>query len=254
MILSMNIGNTTITLGGFDGKELCFVARVATDTAKTSDEYAALLLQIIAIHDVKKHKIDGAIFSSVVPPLTPVIKKALTFLFDIEPLIVGPGIKTGINIHCDTPSSVGADIISACVAAHTIYGSPSLVIDMGTATNMMVMNGKGTFIGVSIIPGVKMGLDALSEKTAQLPKVSLEAPRTIIAKNTADCMKSGVIFGNACMVDGMIDRISEEIGEVLPVYATGEFAPLIMAHCRHQVTLDEHLVLKGLQIIYQKNK
>ncbi len=254
MILSVDIGNRDITLGGFENGSLAVVSRMATDTAKTEDEYAAGILQILALHGVGREGIDGAIISSVVPPLNAVIKKAIAFLYGIEPLMVGPGIKTGINIHCDSPSSVGADLVAACVAAHALYGSPSLVIDMGTATNMMVMNGKGAFIGVAIIPGVGVGLDALAKETAQLPQVSLEAPRTIIAKNTADCMRSGVIFGNACMVDGMIDRIREEIGEELPVYATGEFAPLILAHCRHNITQDAHLTLKGLYLLYQKNK
>jgi type III pantothenate kinase len=253
MILTIDIGNTNIMLGGFEGDRLTFVATISTDVNMTEDEYASKILSILALHGVARMEIKGAILSSVVPPLNAVIKKAVTFLYGTEPLIVGPGVKTGINIHCDTPSSVGADIICACVAAHTLYGSPSLVIDMGTATKMMVMNRAGAFIGVSIIPGVQMGLDALAEKTAQLPKVGLEAPRSIIAKNTPDCMKSGVIFGNACLVDGMIDRINEEIHDELPVYATGGLAPVIIGHCKHKITLDEHLVLKGLHILYKKN-
>ena len=253
MILTIDIGNTNIMLGGFEGDRLTFVATISTDVNMTEDEYASKILSILALHGVARMEIKGAILSSVVPPLNAVIKKAVAFLYGTEPLIVGPGVKTGINIHCDTPSSVGADIICACVAAHTLYGSPSLVIDMGTATKMMVMNRAGAFIGVSIIPGVQMGLDALAEKTAQLPKVGLEAPRSIIAKNTADCMKSGVIFGNACLVDGMIDRINEEVHDALPVYATGGLAPVIIGHCKHKITLDEHLVLKGLHILYKKN-
>ncbi len=253
MILTIDIGNTNIMLGVFETDTPSFVARISADQTATEDEYAAKILSVLAIRGVGREAIHGAIISSVVPPLNAVIKRAVTFLYGIEPLVVGPGIKTGINIHCDTPSSVGADLICACVAAHTLYGSPSLIIDMGTATKMMVMNTKGTFIGVSIIPGVQMGLSALAEETAQLPKVSLEAPRAIIAKNTADCMRSGVIYGNACMVDGMIDRISTEIKEKLPVYATGEFAQTIIPHCHHEITLDENLVLKGLYLLYQKN-
>lgn len=253
MILTVDIGNTNIMLGGFEGDELTFVARVSTDPLKTEDEYASILLNTLALHGVDKAEIKGAILSSVVPPLNAVIKKAIAFLHGMEPLTVGPGIKTGINIHCDAPSSVGADLICACVAAHHIYGSPSLIIDMGTATKMMVVNRKGVFTGASIIPGVRMGLNALAEGTAQLPKVSLEVPNCIVAKNTADCMKSGVIFGNAAMVDGMIDRINEEIGEPLPVYATGGMASVIVKHCKHDITLDDDLVLKGLKILFDKN-
>ena len=253
MILTVDIGNTNIMLGGFESDKPAFVARVSTDPLKTEDEYASILLNTLALHGVDKAEIKGAIISSVVPPLNAVIKRAIAFLHGVEPLMVGPGIKTGINIHCDTPSSVGADLICDCVAAHHIYGSPALIIDMGTATKMMVVNRKGVFTGASIIPGVLMGLNALAEGTAQLPKVSLEAPNAIVAKNTADCMKSGVIFGNAAMVDGMIDRINEEVGETLPVYATGGLASVIVRYCKHDITLDEHLVLKGLKILFDKN-
>ena len=253
MILTIDIGNTNIMLGGFENDELSFVARISTNVSQTEDEYASKILNTLAIHNVDKAEIKGAIISSVVPPLNAVMKKAVRFIYGVEPLIVGPGIKTGINIHCDNPASVGSDLICACVATHHIYGSPSLIVDMGTATKMMVVNGKGTFIGVSIIPGVLMGLRALAEGTAQLPQVSLEAPSSVVGKNTADCMKSGVIFGNAAMVDGMIDRINEEFGEKLPVYATGGLASIIVAHCKHEIMLDEYLVLKGLNILFKKN-
>ncbi len=253
MILTIDVGNTNITLGGFENEELTFVASASTDIAKTSDEYASNLLNILSLYHVDRTEVEGAIISSVVPPLNAVLKSAISFLCGVTPLIVGPGIKTGVNIHCDTPSSVGTDLICSCVAVQKDYGCPALIVDMGTATKMTVINGKGTFIGVSIIPGVQMGLNALAEQTAQLPKVSLEAPRTTIAKNTADCMRSGVIFGHACMVDGMIDRINEELGENLPVYVTGNSASLIVGHCKHSVTLDEKLTLKGLYYIYKKN-
>lgn len=253
MILTIDIGNSNIMLGGFEKDKLAFVVRISTEASKTEDEYASKILNVLALHNVEKNKISGAIISSVVPPLNTVMKQAVKLIYGVDALMVGPGIKTGINIHCDNPSSVGADLICACVAAHHIYGSPSLIVDMGTATKMMVVNKKGAFIGVSIIPGVLMGLNALAEGTAQLPKVSLEAPSCVIAKNTVDCMKSGVIFGNASMVDGMIDRINDEFGEELPVYATGGLAALIVPHCKHSITLDEYLVLKGLHILYQKN-
>ena len=253
MILTIDIGNSTIMLGGFRGENAAFVSRIATNITKTEDEYAVSLLGILSLHGIDKSEITGAIVASVVPPLTSRVMLAVAKICGIEPLTVGPGIKTGINIHCDTPSSVGADIICTAVAAHHIYGSPSLVIDMGTATKMSVINKKGAFIGVSIIPGVMMSLNALSEGTAQLPKVSLDAPASVIGKNTADCMKSGIIFGNASMIDGMIDRINEEMGDTLPVIATGGLSPVIIPHCKHEITLDEQLVLKGLYALYLKN-
>lgn len=254
MILAIDIGNTNIVLGGFSGDDLSFVSRIATNPSKTEDEYATKIKSILELHNAENADIDGAIISSVVPPLNTVMKKAISIAYGVEPIMVGPGIKTGINIHCDNPSSVGADLICACVAAHHIYGSPSLIIDMGTATKMMVVNEKGTFIGVSIIPGVSIALSALANGTAQLPQISLEAPKSVIGKNTIDCMRSGVVFGNASMIDGMIDRFFDEMGMELRVIATGGLASTIVRHCKHNITLDDDLIMKGLNILYKKNK
>ena len=187
------------------------------------------------------------------PQLNRALKDSIRFLFDTEPLMVGPGVKTGLAIRCDTPSSVGADLICACVAAQNLYGAPQLIVDIGTATKMMVVDENGAFIGVSIIPGVMMGLNALAAGAAQLPNIDLSAPSRVIAKNTTDCMRSGVVFGHACMIDGMINRIYEEIGAELPVCVTGGLAGIILPHCRHKMATDDYLVLKGLYIIYQKN-
>jgi type III pantothenate kinase len=254
MILTVDIGNSNINFGIFDGDEIKFVARIATDRAKTEYEYAAAIDGAVSIYNIDKSSIGGAIISSVVPPINSAVRDAIKLLYGIDALLVGPGVKNGINLQCDNPASVGADIICACVAAHFLYGSPSLIVDMGTATKMMVMNEKGAFIGVSIIPGVMVSLDALAHRTAQLPMVSLEAPKNVIGKNTSDCMRSGIVFGNASMIDGMIDRIYEEVGASLPVYATGGLASIITPHCKHEITYDQHLVLKGLNIIYHKNR
>ena len=254
MILTIDIGNTSIALGGFEGDELKFVGRLSTDVTKTEDEYASKIMSILALHNVHKENIDGAIISSVVPALNLVMKSALRLVYDVESIMVCPGIKTGIGILCDSPSSVGADLICSCVAANELYSAPALIIDIGTATKMIVTNKKGAFIGVSIIPGVMMGLKALSNGTAQLPQVGLEAPATVIGKNTVDCMKSGVIFGHASLIDGMIDRINAEVGEKLPVIVTGGYASVVVSHCNHKMVIDEYLVLKGLNLIYNKNK
>lgn len=254
MLLAIDIGNTNIVLGGFDGEEITFVARIATNAHKTEDEYATKIKSILALHEVDKTLVKGAIVSSVVPPLNSVMKNAIKIVYGIEPILVGPGVKTGMNILCDNPSSVGADLICACVAAQNIYGSPSLVIDMGTATKILFVNAQGAFTGASIIPGVGIGLKALTSGTAQLPEISLEAPRSVLGKNTVDAMRSGVVLGNAAMLDGMIDRVMEEEGCEMPVIATGGLSSTIVCHCTHRIIHDADLVLKGLKIIYDKNK
>ncbi len=253
MVLAIDIGNTNIVLGGFVEDSLAFVARIATDATKTEDEYATKIRSILTLYDVDKREVRGAIISSVVPPLNAIMKKAIKIVYGIDSIMVGPGIKTGINIHCDDPSSVGADLICGCVAAHHLYGSPSLIIDMGTATKIMVMDKNGTFIGVSIIPGVSIALKTLASGTAQLPQISLEAPKSVIGKNTTDCMRSGAVFGNASMIDGMIDRFNEEMGDILPTFATGGIAPMIIPYCKHKITLNDNLILEGLNILYKKN-
>ncbi len=254
MILTIDVGNTNIVLGGFEDEKLSFVARTSTDVTKTEDEYVGKIRSIMSVHHVEQKSVKGAIISSVVPPLNGVMQRAIRIVYGVDALLVRPGIKTGIKIHCDDPASVGADLICACVGAHYVYGSPSLVIDMGTATKIMLMNKEGAFTGASIIPGVKIGLAALASGTAQLPQISLDSPDSVIGKNTVDCMRSGVVFGNASLIDGMIDRYSEAAGETLPVYATGGLASTIIRHCKHEITLDEDLLLKGLYILYQKNQ
>lgn len=254
MVLAIDIGNTNIVIGGFFNDTLMFVSRMSTNVSSTEDEYATKIRSVLSLYKVDESRIHGAIISSVVPPLNTVMKRAIEIAYGVKSLMVGPGVKTGINIHCDNPATVGADLICACVAAHHIYGSPSLIIDMGTATKMMVMDNSGTFIGVSIIPGVNIALKALASETAQLPQISLEAPKSVIGKNTIDCMKSGAVFGNASMIDGMIDRFNDEMGEELQVIATGGLAQTILPHCKHKITTDKDLVLKGLNVIYKKNK
>lgn len=253
MVLAVDIGNTNIVFGGFSGEELEFMVRISTDASKTEDEYASKIRSILSLHNVSAESISGAIISSVVPPLNSVMKRALSLVYGITPMMVEPGIKTGINLKCDDPSSVGADLICACVASHHIYKSPALVIDMGTATKIMLMDKSGAFSGAVIIPGVLMGVKSLSSGTAQLPQINLEAPKSVIGKNTIDCMKSGVVYGHASMIDGMIDRIFEELASEFNVYATGGLASTVVPHCRHTITVDDHLVLKGLNILYNKN-
>ena len=252
MILTIDVGNTNIVLGGFCDDKLMFVARLSTDARKTDSEYAIKLREILALNSTDE-KVEGCIISSVVPPLTKKLKNAVKTIYGIDSLVVGPGIKTGINLLVDNPSQVGADIICACVAAFNLYEPPVLVIDMGTATKMIVIDEKASFRGVSIIPGLETSLKALAGSAALLPEISLEAPEKVIAKNTVECMKSGAIFGNASLIDGMIDRIFEELGSRATLVATGGLSEVCIPHCKHKINIDENLLLKGLYIMYNKN-
>lgn len=254
MIIAIDIGNTDIAIGGFDNDSLKFVTRVSTDVTKTENEYESAIYQMLELKGVKSEDVCGAVISSVVPTLSSVMHSVMKGLYGVDALHVSNDIDIGIDIICDDPKTVGADLICACVAAHYIYGSPSLIVDMGTATKMIAVNDDGAFIGVSIMPGVMMGMRALSSGTAQLPQFCLNAPKRAIGTNTLDCLKSGTVFGNAAMVDGMIDRFCEEYGRELPVYATGGFSHAIIPHCKHKIKLDDHLVLLGLNIIYKRNK
>lgn len=253
MILTIDVGNTHTVLGGFLEDEISFVSEISTQGPKTSDELAIRISDSLRLYEISKTEITGVIVASVVPQLNETLNKAIKTVFGLEPIFVGPGVKSGIDIRCDIPSSVGADLIAACVAVHYLYGSPALIIDIGTATKMTVINEKGAFAGTSIIPGVLMGLNALATETAQLSQISLDVPRKVIAQNTADCMRSGVLFGNASLIDGMIDRVFDEFSSSMKVYATGGMASAIIPLCKHEIIMDEHLILKGLNVIYKKN-
>lgn len=253
MIICIDVGNTDVAIGGFENDKLKFVTRVSTDATKTTQEYESIIHQMLSLKGVRKNDVEGAIISSVVPPLSYVMDSVMNSLYSVKALHVSLKIDTGINVVCDDPSSVGADLICACVGARYTHSAPCLIIDMGTATKMMVVNEQGTFIGVSIMPGVMMGMRALSSGTAQLPQFGLEAPECAIGTNTVDCMKSGAVFGHAAMMDGMIDRFCEEFGRKLPIIATGGYSHAIIPHCKHSVILDENLVLEGLNIIYKRN-
>ena len=253
MILTLDIGNTHIVLGGFIGEKLKFVSRISTNPRKTNSEYATKIKSIFALYEVDTAKICGAVISSVVPPLTKTVKDAVKMICGVDALIVGPGIKTGINLLADNPLQVGADLICACVAAYNLYSPPVVITDMGTATKLLAVDEKGCFTGVSIIPGVEISMKALSGETAQLPQISLDAPSRVMGKNTVDCMRSGIIFGNASMIDGMIDRIDEELGHTSTLVATGGLARAVIPHCKHDIIIDDDLILKGLLIIYNKN-
>lgn len=254
MILAIDIGNTNIVVGGCDNDKIVFVERISTDTSKTELEYVVKFHALIDIYNIKMDAFKGAIISSVVPPLNHIIVTAVKKFFGIDPILVGPGIKTGINILMDNPATVGSDLIVNAVAGMEKYGYPLIMIDMGTATTISVLDDKKNYIGGTIMPGVRVSLDSLVNRTSQLPKIALESPGHAIGKNTIDCMKSGIIMGQAASMDGMIDRIWKELGYKTKVVATGGLASRIIPDCTHDIIIDDELTLIGLNIIYEKNR
>jgi type III pantothenate kinase len=255
MLLTIDIGNTNIVLGGYDEDELSFIARLKSDISKTSDQYAIDFLNIITLYKFSADDFDGAIISSVVPSLASSVKSAIEKAFDISPMILGPGVKTGLNIKIDNPAQLGADLVAGAVAVINKYPLPAIIYDFGTATTMFVVDEFGNFLGGSISAGVGISLDALSGKTAVLPMVNLEAPKNVIGTNTIDSMKSGLVLGTAAMVDGMTDRILEELKTTkATLIATGGLAKEIIKHCKYDIEFSDTLLLEGLKIIYNKNK
>lgn len=253
MILTVDIGNSNIVLGGVDGDTIAFEARLRTDATKTSDEYCIDLKMILEVYGVQSSQVEGAIISSVVPQVMNSMKTALKKLTGHTALVVGPGLKTGLNIKIENPAQTGADLVVGSVAALREHKAPIIVIDMGTATTVTVIDETGAFIGGSICPGVKISLDALTERTALLPGLQLDQPKRAIGKNTIDCMRSGIMLGNACMLDGLIARFEEEIGSKATVVATGGIAKFIIPMCRTPIIYDKDLLLKGLAILYRDN-
>ena len=253
MILAVDIGNSNIVIGGLEGMEILFEARLRTDATKTSDEYCIDLKMILEVYGVQSSQVEGAIISSVVPQVLNSIQTALKKLTGHTALVVGPGLKTGLNIKIENPAQTGADLVVASVAALREHKAPIIVIDMGTATTVTVLDETGAFIGGSICPGVKISLDALTDRTALLPGLQLDQPKRAIGKNTIDCMRSGIMLGTACMLDGLIQRFEEEIGSKATVVATGGIAKFIIPMCRTPIIYDKDLLLKGLAILYRDN-
>lgn len=253
MILTVDVGNTNIVLGGFDGEHLVFQSRIATDTGKMSDEYAVLFKDVLKLNGCMTEFFDGGIISSVVPQLTPTLKRALKRLIEGKIIVVSPGIKTGLNIKSDNPSILGADLVCGAVGALKKYPMPCIVIDLGTSTTISALDKSGAFIGCSICPGVRLSISALSENAAQLPYINLEPVKNVIGTDTVECMKSGIIFGHASMLDGMIKRYKEVLGESACVVATGGLTSVIIGNCESDIITDENLLLDGLIEIYKKN-
>lgn len=253
MILVIDIGNTNIVVGCIEGQKTYFIERMATDRKRTELEYAISLKNVLELYDIRVEELDGGIISSVVPSLTKCVQCAAEKLLHCKVKVVGPGLKNGLKIKTDNPAQLGSDQVVNAVAALAEYAPPLLIIDMGTATTVSVINKDGSYIGGLIMPGLKIALDSLVSGTAQLTQVSLETPKRLIGSNTIDCMKSGALYGHASAIDGLITRIEEEMGETCTVVATGGLASLVAPLCKKKMILEDDLLLKGLQIIYHKN-
>lgn len=254
MILAIDIGNTNIVLGVIDEEKTYFVERLSTVKTKTEAEYAIDIKTIFEIHSIVPNMIEGAIISSVVPQLTKIVKKAAEKIVQGEILIVGPGVKTGLNILIDNPAQLGSDLVVGAVAGLAQYPAPMIIFDLGTANTACVIDAKKNYIGGMIFPGINTSLNALTANASQLQGISLDEPKQVIGKNTIDCMKSGIIYSNAASLDGIVDRIEEELGMKTTVIATGGLSKIIVPYCKKDIILDDDMLIKGLLIIYNKNK
>lgn len=253
MIIAIDIGNTNIVIGGFKDNNILFRERVSTNQTATDLEYAVTIKTALEVHGFRQDDVKGAVLSSVVPPVTNTFKRAVEKCFGVKPLVVRPGVKNGLSILIDNPKQLGSDLVVDAVAGINEYSVPLIIIDMGTATTYSVIDGKRNYIGGLITTGMAVATDALVSKTSQLPRFSFDLPKNIIGTNTVDCLKSGILYSNAAGMDGIIQRIEDELGEKCTAVATGGLAGLVVPLCKRKIILDEDLLLKGLMLIYQKN-
>lgn len=254
MIFAINMGNTHITIGCLDDDSIIFSERISMEKRRTALEYAVTFKTVLELYGIDPKQIEGAIISSVVPPALQAVSEAVEKVVGTRPMVVGPGLKTGLNIRMDDPKSVGSDLIVAAVSAINKYGGPLILADLGTATTLSVVDKDNCYIGGVISLGVRLSMEALASNTAQLYRVGLEKPSKAICKNTIDSMNSGILMGAACTVDGMIDRMEKELGYSAKKIATGVYADMVIPLCNHDIISDENLVMEGLRIIYHKNK
>ena len=253
MILAIDIGNSNIVIGGVRDNEIVFEARLRTETTKTSDQYCVDLKILLDVYGVNRGDIEGSIIASVVPQVLNSMQTAVKKLIGKQSMVVGPGLKTGLNIRLENPGQTGADLVVGCVAALKAYKPPLIVVDMGTATTMVVLDETGALVGGSISPGIKISMDALTDRTALLPGLQLDQPKRVIGRNTIDCMRSGIMYGAAAMLDGMIARMEEELGCQTTVVATGGISKFVLPLCKREIIYDKDLLIKGLVALYQDN-
>ena len=253
MILAVDVGNTNIVIGCLEQGEIKNTVRVRTEPGRTAAEYGIELMQLFDFFGIERRGFEGAILSSVVPPVNEPLRQAIEMLTGVKCLIVGPGMKTGMNVRIDDPGTLGCDLVVGGVAAIAEYGAPVIVLDLGTATTITLIDENKCFRGGAILPGIKLSYAALAAGTSLLPDISITPPKKCIVTNTVDCMRSGAVFGTAATIDGMVDRMEAELGLPCKVVATGGLASKITPYCRREVVCDDHLLLKGLWVLYQKN-
>lgn len=256
MVFTVDVGNTNIVLAVYENDKILFSSRLSTDHSKMEDEYAVMFMGILNLNNCSPDNFEGAIISTVVPKLKPVLKSALEKLLKCDVMVVSvKDMKTGLNMLIDNPSVAGADLICGAVAVKNKYPSPSIIFDLGTATTIVALDKDGNYIGGSIIPGVNVSLSTLSGSTAQLPHINLNEEVTdVIGKNTISAMLSGSIIGTACMMDGMIDRYRKILGDDAVVVATGGLSGVIVPHCYNEIIYDKDLLSDGLYYLYKMNK
>lgn len=253
MILAIDVGNTNIVLGCIENGEINNIVRIQTNSRETPAEYAIKLRQLFEVFGINSHGLTGAIISSVVPNVTESLKEAVYKLTGLKCMVVGPGMRTGMNVRIDDPGTLAGDLVVGSVAAMNYYGAPVIVLDMGTATTMVVIDKDRCYRGGAILPGVKLSYSALASGTSLLPDISITPPKKCIATNTVDSMRSGAVFGTAAMLDGMIERMEAELGDTCTIVATGGLATSITPFCKREIVCDDNLLLKGLWYLYQKN-
>jgi type III pantothenate kinase len=253
MVLAVDIGNSNVVISCFEGDDIRRLERMSTNRNSTALEYAVLIKTVLELNGLDKVAFEGGIISSVVPAVTNMVKAAIEKLTGKPPLVVGPGLKTGLKIMIDNPAQLGSDRVADAVAAVSEYPCPLITIDMGTATTISVIDKNQNFIGGVIMPGLRISAESLSSRTSQLPQISLDPPKKAIGRNTIDCMRSGIVLGCAATIDGIVEKIEQELGYPCTVVSTGGHANIVIPYCKRQIIVDEKLLLKGLMILYRKN-
>lgn len=255
MLIALDIGNSHVTIGGFHGDDILFVASMATDDRQTGEQYACGLKNIFELHGVAAEPIDGAVLSSVVPSMIPILQRALSFLTDCRVLTIGAGVKTGLNIKVDQPRTLGTDRVAAAAWANQTASLPCVIVDLGTAITFTALDAQGALVGSAIAPGLHIALHALGRAAAQLPEVRLDTPpKTVLGRATADAIQIGSVYGTAAMIDGLLARFADELGTQPEVLLSGSSAALIQPYLRTTARCDPELVLRGLALIWRRNQ
>ena len=254
VVLTIDIGNTNMNVGLFDDETLTMSARFSTERRKTDDQFAMDFSNLFSMYHISPTNIAGGIISSVVPEITAPVQRAVEKLICNKVLVLGPGVKTGLNILIDNPAQLGADLAAGAVGAAAQYPLPAFVVDLGTATKIYAVDKNKSFRGCMIAPGIAISLEALTDRSSLLPTINLEPPKKACGTNSVESMQSGIILGTAAMIDGLLDRFTDELGTPASVIATGGLSSFISPVCKHKLQLDPNLILTGLRTIYEKNQ